>query len=109
MHAWLRVALVYTVGIGLILFGIAGLVLPLHPGLVVIALGVGVLSLESETARRARVAFLNWLADRDVDAQRLQRWQQRLEDWLPEDETAAEDGDGREDEGGDGEPRDRGR
>ena len=109
MHAWLRVALVYTVGIGLILFGIAGLVLPLHPGLVVIALGVGVLSLESDTARRARVAFLDWLVDRDVDAQRLQRWQQRVEDWLPDDETAGEDGDGREDEGVDGEARDRGR
>lgn len=84
MHRWLRVALVYVAGVGLILFGIAGLVLPLHPGLVVIALGLGVLSLEAAWARRARQRFLVWLADRDVESERLRRWQRRLEDWMPD-------------------------
>lgn len=91
MHSWLRAALVYVVGVGLILFGILGLVLPLHPGLAVIALGVGVLSLEAKWARQARRRFARWLADRDVESERWQRWQERIEDWLPEEDPQGED------------------
>lgn len=99
MHAWLRAALVYAVGIGLIVFGIVGLVLPLHPGLIVIALGVGVLSLESETARRARQRFVEWLADRDVDSERLDRWLSRVDEHATEteeDDGETVDGEGSE-------------
>lgn len=91
MRGWLRAVLVYVLGVGLILFGIVGLFLPLHPGLIVIALGVGVLSLESETARRARQRFVGWLADRDVDSQRLQRWLARVEDHRNDDEADADE------------------
>jgi len=101
MHRWLRAGLVYVVGIGLILFGIVGLVLPLHPGLVVIALGLGVLSLESQWARQARRRLLAWLAERDVQSDRLEDWQERIDErFLDGDETSegaqadAEPGDG---------------
>jgi hypothetical protein len=92
MHRWLRAVLVYALGIGLVLFGILGLVLPFHPGLVVIALGLGVLSLESKTARRARQRFLAWLAERDVESERFDRWRSRIEDWVPDDEDEDADG-----------------
>lgn len=86
MHRWLRALLVYALGIGLILFGIVGLFLPLHPGLVVIAVGLGVLSLESKTARRARTWFLDWLAERDLESERLRRWRARAEDLVPDED-----------------------
>lgn len=101
MHRWLRAALVYALGIGLVLFGVAGLVLPFHPGLVVIALGLGVLSLESKTARRARQRFLAWLAEREIESERFDRWRSRIEAWAPEDDPA--DGGGCEDGEGPGE------
>lgn len=70
----IKSGLIYTLGIILLIIGIVGLFLPILQGLLIIALGLYVLSLRSEKARRlldkilkrfplihtAKIAFLNW-------------------------------------------------
>lgn len=92
----LRAVLVHVVGFGLVVFGIAGLALPLHPGLLFIALGLLVLAQEARWAQRLYARFGQRLVDAEVEDERLRRWQRRVRGWLPDppDEAAHAQEDG---------------
>lgn len=92
MRALTRIAL-RIAGWAVVAFGLLGLVLPLHPGLLFILLGLGILSVVSPWAGRAREWLLDRLDRDDVDNERLRRWRERIDDWLPEAAHEREDGD----------------
>ena len=91
----------WVTGLILVLFGVVGLILPLHPGLFFIVIGLGVLSGVSPWAGRLRAWVLDRVDDGRIQSDLGRRWRRRVESWLPEPAHEATDP---TDEGQDADP-----
>lgn len=83
MRRHIRRALVHLLGWTLVLLGVAGLVLPILPGLLLLLLGLSVLSLEWELARHWQERLRKRWGDERHGAGRIHRLRQRMIAWLP--------------------------